>query len=115
MYKAFIFSLFLILALPVQAQWVEATGYTVIGHQDLLHARRAAIRDALRQASFQGALQVNGYQAMSQGELHTDQLSIDTQSSISQMEVLKEVVKNGMMFITVKALVENSGSCEGGN
>lgn len=115
MYKAFIISLFLALALPAQAQWVEVTGSSVIDHQDLIHARRAAIRDALRQASFQGALHVNGYQAMSNGELHTDQLAIDTQSNISQMEVLKEEVKNGMMFITVKALVESSGSCEGGN
>jgi len=115
MYKAFIFSLFFILALPAQAQWVEATGSSVIDHQDLVHARRAAIRDALRQASFQGALHVNGYQAMSQGELHTDQLSIDTQSSISQIEILKEKVSNGLMLITLKALVENSGSCEGGN
>lgn len=115
MYKAFIISLLLFFALPAQAQWVEATGSSVIDHQDLIHARRAAIRDALRQASFQGALQVNGYQAMNQGVLHTDQLSIETQSSITQMEVLKEEVKNGIMFITVKALVESSGSCEGGN
>ncbi len=115
MYKAFIISLLLFIALPAQAQWVEATGASVIDHQDLVHARRAAIRDALRQVSFQGALQVSGYQAMSKGELHTDQLSINTQGSISQMEVLKEEVKNGMMFITVKALIESSGKCEGGN
>lgn len=115
MYKAFIFSLLLFIALPAQAQWVEATGSSVISHQDIIHARRAAIRDALRQASFQGALQVNGYQAMSRGEIHTDQLSIETQSSINQMEVLKEKIKNGIIFITVKALVESSGNCEGGN
>ncbi|GLR63020.1 flagella assembly protein FlgT [Marinospirillum insulare] len=115
MYKALIFTLFFFFSFPATAQWVEATGTSVIGHQDLVQARRAAIRDALRQASFQGALQVNGYQAMSQGELHTDQLSIDTQSSISQMEVLKEEVKNGLLLLTIRALVESSGSCEGGN
>ena len=115
MYKAFIISLLLFIALTAKEQWVEATGASVIDHQDLVHARRAAIRDALRQVSFQGALQVSGYQAMSKGELHTDQLSINTQGSISQMEVLKEEVKNGMMFITVKALIESSGKCEGGN
>ncbi len=115
MYKAFIISLLLFITLPAQAHWVEATGASVIDHPDLIHARRAAIRDALRQASFQGALQVNGYQAMNMGELHTDQLSINTQSSIAQMEVLKEEVRNGVMFVTVKALIENSGSCEGGN
>lgn len=115
MYKAFIISLLLVFTLPAQAHWVEATGSSVIDHQDLVHARRAAIRDALRQASFQGALHVNGYQAMNQGQIHTDQLSISTQSSISQMEVLKEEIKNGILFITVKAQIENSGSCEGGN
>lgn len=115
MYKVLIFSLLFFIAVPAQAQWVEATGSSTITHQDLVDARRAAIRDALRQASFQGALQVNGYQAMSQGELHTDQISIDTQSSISQMEVLSEKIKNGMMFITVKALIESSGNCDGGN
>ena len=115
MHKALIFFLLLFLTLPAQAHWVEATGSSVIGHQDLVSARRAAIRDALRQASFQGALQVNGYQAMSQGQIHTDQLSIDTQSSISEMQVLQESVNDGILFVTVRARVEQSGSCQGGN
>ncbi|WP_162299753.1 flagella assembly protein FlgT [Marinospirillum perlucidum] len=115
MYKAIIFSLLFFLALPAQANWVEATGSSVIHQQDLISARRAAIRDALRQASFQGALQVNGYQAMNQGEVHTDQLSISTQSSISEMEVLNEEVNNGILFVQVRARIESSGSCEGGN
>ncbi|WP_404417305.1 flagellar assembly protein T N-terminal domain-containing protein [Marinospirillum sp.] len=115
MYKALIFSLFFFLAFPVQAYWVEATGSSVINHQDLVSARRAAIRDALRQASFQGALHVNGYQAMNRGEVQADQLSIDTQSSIREMQVLNEEVKDGILFIEVKANVESSGRCEGGN
>lgn len=115
MYKSLILSLLLLLALPVQAQWIEATGSSVIQHQDLVNARRAAIRDALRQASFQGALHVQGYQAMSQGQIHTDQLSIATQSSISEMEVLDEKVERGMMFVTVKARLEDAGRCQGGN
>jgi len=115
MYKALIFSLLFLLALPAQAYWVETTGSAVVDHQDLVSARRAAIRDALRQASFQGALHVNGYQAMSRGEVHTDQLSIDTQSSIREMQVLKEEVNDGILFIRVKARIESSGSCQGGN
>lgn len=97
------------------AHWVEATGSSVIDHQDLTQARRAAIRDALRQASFQGALRLNGYQAMSEGELKADQLTISTQSSLSQMEVLSEKVTNGIMHVTIKAFIEASGSCQGGN
>lgn len=115
MYKALIFSLLLFLTFPVQAYWVEATGSAVIDHQDLVTARRAAIRDALRQASFQGSLHVNGYQAMSRGEVHTDQLSINTQSSISEMQVLKEESRDGILFVTVKARIEGTGRCEGGN
>lgn len=115
MYKALIFLLLLLTGLPLQANWVEATGSAVIQHQDLTDARRAAIRDALRQASFQGALQVNGFQAMSQGEIHTDQLAISTQSSIAEMEVLSEKVERGLIFVTVRARVENAGSCAGGN
>lgn len=115
MYRIFAFVLTVFIAAPAHAYWVEATGTAVIGHQDLTHARRAAIRDALRQASFQGALHVNGYQAMSAGELHTDQLSISTRSSISQMEVLNEEVKQGMMFVSIRALIENAGQCQGGN
>ncbi len=115
MLKAFIFTLLLVLSLPAHSHWVEATGSSVIDHQDLVSARRAAIRDALRQASFQGALAVNGYQAMSQGEIHTDQLSIHSQSSIGEMQVLKEEVIDGILFITVNARVEASGQCQGGN
>lgn len=115
MYKALIFLLLLLTGLPLQASWVEATGSAVIQHQDLTDARRAAIRDALRQASFHGALQVNGFQSMSQGEIQTDQLTISTQSSIAEMEVLSEKVERGLIFVTVRARVENAGSCEGGN
>ncbi|SFX24596.1 flagella assembly protein FlgT [Marinospirillum alkaliphilum] len=116
MHKAIILMLLLLLSLPLQAtQWVEATGSAVIQHQDLTNARRAAIRDALRQASFQGALEINGYQAMSGGQIHTDQVAISTQSSILEMEVLNEKVERGLLFVTVRARVENTGSCEGGN
>lgn len=101
--------------LPANAHWVKATGMAMIEHNDLVQARRAAIRDALRQASFQGALRVNGYQSMKDGELLIDQVAISTQSSIGEMEILDEEVKNGLMYVTVNAFIEASGSCKGGN
>lgn len=100
---------------PAQANWVEVTGSSVIDHQNLAEARRAAIRDALRQASFQGALNLNGYQAMNKGEVLVDQVTISTQSKISQMEVLSEEVNQGIINVTIKAFIEASGSCSAGN
>lgn len=113
--KLLVFLLLVMLGWPAHAYWVEATGTAVVQHQDLVAARRAAIRDALRQASFQGALHINGYQAMNRGEVHTDQLSINTQSSISEMQILEERIQQGMMLVRVRARIESSGQCEGGN
>lgn len=109
-----VISLLSFIMLPATAAWVEVTGSSVIDHQDLTHARRAALRDALRQASFQGELNLSGYQTMSQGELVVDQVAISTQSKISQMEVLREEVNQGIMNVTIKAFVEANTACQGG-
>ncbi len=105
----------ILVALPAPAQWIEATGSAIIHHQDLVTARRAAIRDALQQASFQGALHINGFQAMSQGQMQAENLSIQTQSSISEIQVLRERTEQGMLFVTLRARLESSGSCQSGH
>lgn len=105
----------LITTYQAQADWVEVSGSAQVRHQDLVSARRAAIRDALRQASLQGGAVVNSHQQMTDGAISRDNVSVSTMGYVDEMTVLSEEVRDGIMYVTVKAnLTAQEQTCQGG-
>lgn len=108
-------SLGLTLALSVsqvEAKWLEATGQASIQHQDLVSARRAAIRDAVQQVSLQAGADISSFQQMTDGAITADNLKVSSNGTVKDINILNEVVKNGIMYLTISAdVVSDKNAC----
>lgn len=109
---------FLLLALSseVFAQWVEATGSARVSDASMVSARRVAIKDALRQAMLQGDARVTSTQVVTNGALTSDNVALSTSGKVEEIEILKERVESGILYLTIKALiVPETRSCSQGH
>lgn len=67
--------------------------------------RRRALEEALVEAAIQGGADINGYTAISEGVLVSDQLVLRPSSRILDYTVLSESTKNGFYQIRLRAAV----------
>ncbi|SEI56958.1 Flagellar assembly protein T, C-terminal domain [Allopseudospirillum japonicum] len=102
-----------LVSLPAHAIWIEATGSAMIQHQDLISARRAAIRDAIAQATLQGSASVSSHQRMQDGAVSVDNLSVSSEGRVRNLEVLHEQVRGNVLYLSIRAEVVESDSCGG--
>ena len=95
-----------------EAKWLEATGQAKVMHQDLVSARRTAIRDAIQQLSLQAGADVSSYQQMTDGAITADNLRVSSNGTVQDINILKEEVKGDTLYLTIEAdvLVKNQ-SC----
>lgn len=95
-----------------EAKWLEATGQANVVHQDLVSARRAAIRDAVQQLSLQAGADVSSFQQMTDGAISADNLRVSSNGTVQDINILKEEVKGNLLFLTIQAdvLIEDK-SC----
>lgn len=67
--------------------------------------RRRALEDALIEAAIQGGADINGYTAISEGVLVSDQLVLRPASRILDYTVLSETTQNGFYRVKLRAVV----------
>ncbi|WP_028300856.1 flagellar assembly protein T N-terminal domain-containing protein [Oceanospirillum beijerinckii] len=95
-----------------EAKWLEATGQASIQHQDLVSARRAAIRDAIQQVSLQAGADVSSFQQMTDGAITADNLRVSSNGSVQDINILKEEIKDGIMYLTISAdVITENNTC----
>ena len=106
--------LILLLALPVQANWIKARGSAPIVNGDTEFAREQATQDALRQAMLQAGASVSSIQSLSNGALTRDMFQIRANSEIRQYNLLEEERNNDRLFVTLRAyIVADRSRCSG--
>lgn len=86
-----------------EAKWLEATGQAKIVHQDLVSARRTAIRDAVQQLSLQAGADVSSFQQMTDGAITADNLRVSSNGTVQDINILKEEVKGDILTLTIQA------------
>lgn len=67
--------------------------------------RRRALEDALTEAAIKGGADINGYTAISEGVLVSDQLVLRPSSHILDYTVLSETTRNGFYQVKLRAAV----------
>ncbi len=86
-----------------EAKWLEATGQAKIVHQDLVSARRTAIRDAVQQLSLQAGADVSSFQQMTGGAITADNLRVSSNGTVQDINIIKEEVKGDILTLTIEA------------
>jgi hypothetical protein len=105
--------LFIVLSLccfSASALQVTATGTAIVG-RDMQQAKDEAMRDALRLAALQVGGSVNATQMLSDGLVTADQVRLDTAAQFSQVDVIGEELRDGVLEVTIKAQVQGQGTC----
>lgn len=99
-------------SVQAEAKWLEATGQASIQHQDLVSARRAAIRDAVRQVSLQAGADISSFQQMTDGAITADNVRVSSNGTVQDINILKEEVRNGVMYLTISAdVITENNTC----
>lgn len=99
-----------------EAKWLEATGQAKIVHQDLVSARRIAIRDAVQQLSLQAGADVSSVQQMTDGAITADNLRVSSNGTVQDINILKEEVKGDILTLTIEAdVLVKDQSCGNGS
>lgn len=104
----------MLVCVPVQAKWIQATGKAAIENGRLDIARQQAREDALRQAAMQAGVRVYGHQSLRNGDLTEDQLDIKSHAYIRDVKILDEKVNDDVVTMLVSALVEQLAQCDAG-
>ncbi len=95
-----------------EAKWLEATGQARIMHQDLVSARRTAIRDAIQQLSLRAGADVSSFQQMTDGAITADNLRVSSNGTVQDINILDEVVQGNVLTLTIEAdVLVDAQSC----
>ncbi|OPX55491.1 hypothetical protein BTE48_08880 [Oceanospirillum multiglobuliferum] len=94
-----------------EAKWIEAIGQATIEHQDLVSARRVAIRDAVQQVTLQAGADISSYQQVTDGAITADNLRVSSNGKVQDINILKEEVKDGVLYLTIQADIVETKSC----
>lgn len=95
------------LAAPAQAEirTVEVVGTAAETGLGATLTRRRALEDALIEAAIQGGADINGYTAVSEGVLVSDQMVLRPSSHILDYTVLSETTESGFYKVRLRAVV----------
>ncbi|MDO4676672.1 MAG: flagellar assembly protein T N-terminal domain-containing protein [Anaerobiospirillum succiniciproducens] len=99
------------------AGWYTSHGSAAIINGDRAAARRAAIDDALRNASLQAGADISIEQVLENGTLLDEKLRIKAKSPIRRMQVVEEQENGKVITVLVKALIDDDSvlDCYAGN
>lgn len=86
-----------------EAKWLEATGQAKILHQDLVSARREAIKDAVQQLSLQAGADVSSFQEVTNGSVTSDNVRVSSNGTVQDINIISEVVNGDTLTLTVEA------------
>ncbi|MGB1092748.1 MAG: flagellar assembly protein T N-terminal domain-containing protein [Oceanobacter sp.] len=99
-------------AADLMAQTVEVTGRAAIG-DSVYRAREEALKDAMAQASLRTGAQLRSSHHMSLGEVTQDDVSIQSHSRVSDVDVLWENESKGLYEVAIRAEVKPLAMCPG--
>lgn len=98
-----IFSMACLLSWPVHAAWFSATGQSIIADGNMEQAREQATREAIKQALLFAGANVRSVQQMTNGLLMSDQLEIRSSGEVNSIELIDEVVDDGVITVSIRA------------
>jgi hypothetical protein len=101
----------LIFLIPsAQAFVVEVEGEAAL-NGNINQVRQLALKDAMRQAALRADAHVVSTQMMSQGNIETDDVSLNTEARVRDVEVIWEGAEDGLYKVAIRADVAAGGMC----
>ncbi|RUO66573.1 Flagellar assembly protein T, N-terminal domain [Pseudidiomarina planktonica] len=104
----------LLVSVPAHARWIEAQGDAIIIDNDVAGARAQALEVAISQALMVSGGSVSSVQQVVDGVLQATETQWRGKGSVDQVDIVREEVRNGRIYLTVRADIWNrDGSCPG--
>ncbi|ABZ75985.1 conserved hypothetical protein [Shewanella halifaxensis HAW-EB4] len=91
-----------ILALPVQAKWITASGQAMITDNNVTQAREDAIHQAVSYATLQSGARFSSQQTVSNGQLINDSFMLEHQAQSQNIELISERIENNEITVNVR-------------
>ncbi|MGS0682842.1 flagellar assembly protein T N-terminal domain-containing protein [Shewanella sp. 125m-7] len=104
-----------VLALPVQAKWITASGQAEIMDNNVTQAREDAIHQAVSYATLKSGARFSSQQTVSNGQLVNDTFVIEHQAQGKNIELISERIENNQITVNVRIdIVEPlNDTCQG--
>jgi len=96
-------SMMMTLSWPSYSAWFSATGQAIIADGNVEQAREQATREAIKQALLFAGANVRSVQQMTNGLLMSDQLEIRSTGEVSTIELVEEVINDGVITVSIRA------------
>ena len=90
---------------------VEAQGFAPVEFNDENSARMRALRNAIENASLQGASNIQSTQVMEQGNLTVDYLRVSSSAKVSDVQVMSESREGDLYKVSILAKVDPKKMC----
>lgn len=95
--------LLLIISLPSQAVWFEATGQAVIHNGETEAARQQATQEAIKQALLFAGASVKSVQSLANGLLQDDRFEIRAAGEVNSIELIDEIYHSDFVTVSIRA------------
>jgi TolB-like protein len=90
---------------------VDAQGFAPVEYNDENSARLRALRNAIENASFQGASNIQSTQIMENGNLTVDYLRISSTAKVSDVQIMSESREGDLYQVSILAKVDPQEMC----
>ncbi|WP_158583818.1 flagellar assembly protein T N-terminal domain-containing protein [Salinibius halmophilus] len=101
----------MMIALPVAALTVEATGEAEIHYGDVSAARYAAVRQAMAMAAEMGSVRVQSQSQWQSGEIVQFQIQTQTRAGVTTVAIVEEQVRANSVWVKIEAEVTPEAVC----
>ncbi len=107
----FILLAFLVASPLTHAQWVQATGRSVIENNQIAPAREAARKDALREAAMKYGATVDSNDFMANGRIVSTSLNVHTRAYARKVKVTHEAQNGNVITMQISADMVEAQRC----
>ncbi|MDP3362869.1 MAG: flagellar assembly protein T N-terminal domain-containing protein [Methylobacter sp.] len=96
---------------PVNTVVITVEGQAPINKGMPLLAKKQALQDAIRQASMQSSVNVQGRTLVNQNSIATDTFSMQTAAAVSSSRIIKEWQADNMYHVVATVELSSDGTC----
>ncbi|MGL5047143.1 MAG: flagellar assembly protein T N-terminal domain-containing protein, partial [Shewanella sp.] len=92
----------LLLSLPTQAEWIEASGEAIIINGNTAQAREDAINQAVSYATLSSGIQISSEQQTSNGNLTQNNFAINRNAQAISIQLLNERIQGNKIYVSLR-------------
>lgn len=91
-----------VITMPVQAKWTQASGKAKIVDNNVVKAREDAIAQAVSYATLKTGAHFSSEQTVTNGQLVNDNFTLTHNAQSQQIEMVSELVKDGYITVNIR-------------